>query len=147
MEEIMLPAIHLAELSTLSTRAFNAFSSLSRAHSALHYEDSAIVPFDQGHTDGLRASAHNRTSLESIFQYAGRIERNLFNEKTIAARHRPCGQSTHFRHAIGRPRHRTLFPVPESVWRQNTSYCVRYAVARQRQRFAVWRSASRSHSF
>src|SRR5260363_98160 len=137
MEEIMLPAIHLAELSTLSTRAFNAF----------YYEDSAIVPFDQGHTDGLRASAHNRTSLESIFQYAGRIERNLFNEKTKAARHRPCGQSTHFRHAIGRPRHRTLFPVPESVWRQNTSYCVRYAVARQRQRFAVWRSASRSHSF
>src|SRR5260363_216863 len=38
MEEIMLPAIHLAELSTLSTRAFNAFSSLSRAHSTLHHE-------------------------------------------------------------------------------------------------------------
>src|SRR5260363_374071 len=38
MEEIMLPAIHLAELSTLSTRDFNAFSSLSRAPSTLHHE-------------------------------------------------------------------------------------------------------------
>src|SRR5260364_15760 len=89
MEEIMLPTIHLAELSTLSPRAFNAFSSLSRAHSSLHFffEDTAT-------TEIYTLSLHDALP---ICDAAGRVSRRRLH----AGRQPLCGL------ARARTRHRS----------------------------------------